>query len=52
VTDSSSYNLSGGSIARSGGENVVGFLDEIRITKGVCRYTANYTVSTAPFPDA
>jgi hypothetical protein len=51
VTDSTSYDLSGGSIARIGSENMLGFLDEIRITKGVCRYTANYTVATAPFPE-
>lgn len=28
-----------------------GFLDEIRITKGVARYTANFIPSTAAFPD-
>jgi len=29
---------------------VDGWLDEIRITKGVARYTANYDVATGPFP--
>jgi hypothetical protein len=28
-----------------------GFLDEVRITKGIARYTANFTPPTAPFPD-
>lgn len=28
-----------------------GFLDEVRITKGVARYTSNFTPPTAPFPD-
>ena len=33
-------------------ENFQGWMDEVRITKGVARYTANFTAPTAPFPDA
>ena len=35
------------------GVNVVdGWLDELRVTKGVGRYNANYTIATAAFPDS
>jgi hypothetical protein len=32
--------------------NYLGNMDEIRVTKGVARYTSNFTAPVAPFPDA
>ena len=45
--------LSIGSILNSGSPALGfnGYIDEFRITKGVARYTANFTPPTAPFPD-
>ncbi|MFK7780405.1 MAG: prepilin-type N-terminal cleavage/methylation domain-containing protein, partial [Candidatus Gracilibacteria bacterium] len=32
--------------------NIDGYIDELRITKGFSRYSANFSVTTTPFPDS
>lgn len=55
ATDSTNYNstnsLTIGEL-RSFGQNINGWLDDIRITKGVARYTSTFTPPTAAFPDS
>jgi len=33
----------------TGGRALIGYMDEIRITAGVARYTSNFTAPTEPF---
>lgn len=54
ATNSSTLSLSGGRIGNifNGQSSFTCHYDEIRITKGVGRYTATYGVRTTAFPDA
>lgn len=50
MTNTAAVSVGAASVARDYG--LSGFLDEIRITKGVARYVSNFTPPTAAFPNS
>ena len=40
-----------GSAGGTSQQNIAGFIDEVRVTMGVARYTTNFALPTAPYPN-
>lgn len=51
ITSTSDFVLGANDLGSGGANWFGGYIDELRITKGVARYTANFTPPTAPFPN-
>jgi hypothetical protein len=51
-THSSTFTVSSVAGQSSNLDYFDGFIDEFRVTKGIARYTANFTPPTAPFPNS
>lgn len=51
-TDFSQTNVLYVGANRTGGDALNGYIDDLRITKGLARYTTNFTSPSAPFPTA
>ena len=51
VADTTNYVVASGTKIAIGLSNLSGYLDDFRITKGVARYTSNFTVPDKAFPD-
>lgn len=48
---STNYLAIGSATTTSGGEDLAGYVDDVRITKGVARYTSSFTPPTVPHPN-
>ena len=52
VTDFTQTNIMYVGADRVGGSALNGYIDDLRITKGIARYTANFTAPTQAFPNS
>ena len=52
LVNTSTYNRNVIGAATSFGSQINGYIDDFRVTKGIARYTANFTPPTAAFPNS